>query len=169
MECLFTASICPGSRRQEKKCLSKRKIYSPSREKSNIGMDLDKNLQLRGQMNKVLCMIGKRQFIFLLILLVVLNFFIFHLFHFILFLYHDIIIICKGNVLDVLIIIGERNAQIGKDENDQFCLHNMPNKNEELRADFSLEHRQAHLNTKFQKRQENNSKTQLNYIFINKK
>ena len=30
------------------------------------------------------------------------------------------------------------NAQIGKDENNKFCLHNFPNRNDEYLADFSL-------------------------------
>ena len=65
---------------------------------------------------------------------------------------------------------------IGKDENDKFCLLNSLNKNGEYLADFPHENTLACLNTKFQKREgniwpynyPNNSKTQLNDIFINK-
>ena len=32
----------------------------------------------------------------------------------------------------ILIIGGDKNAQISKDENNNFCLHNSPNKNREL-------------------------------------
>ena len=61
----------------------------------------------------------------------------------------------------------DMNGQIDKDENNKFCLHNLPNKNGEFRAKFSLEIRLACLNAKFQKKGEklwtytytNNSKT----------
>ena len=68
------------------------------------------------------------------------------------------------------------NAQIGKSENNKYCLHNTPNRNGDLLAEFSLENRLVCLNTKFQKRKgklwtytyPNNRKDQLDYILINK-
>ena len=51
----------------------------------------------------------------------------------------------------VLIIGGDMNAQIGKDENDKFCLHNLSNRNCEYLTDFSLKNSLSCLNTKFQK------------------
>ena len=41
--------------------------------------------------------------------------------------------------LNVLIIIGDMNAQIDKDEQNKLYLHNLPNRNGEYLADFSLE------------------------------
>ena len=58
--------------------------------------------------------------------------------------------ITKYNVLT----IGEDiNAQIRKDKNNKFCLHNSSNSNEEYLTDFSLENMLACFNTKFQKRE----------------
>ena len=52
-------------------------------------------------------------------------------------------------------IIGEEmNAQIDKDENIKFCLHNSSNRNGEYLANFSLENRIGCLDTKFQKKGE---------------
>ena len=52
----------------------------------------------------------------------------------------------------VLVIIRGMNTQISKAGNNNFSLHNLPNRNEEHRADFSLKNRVAYLNTKFQKK-----------------
>ena len=65
------------------------------------------------------------------------------------------------------------NAQIGKDENNKFGLHNLPNRNSEH---FSLKNSLSCQTNKFQKRDGklwtytylNNTKAQLNYILINK-
>ena len=58
-------------------------------------------------------------------------------------------LITKHNVL----IIGEGiNAQIGKNENKKFSLHNSPKRYGEHLRDFSLENGLTCLNTKFQKR-----------------
>ena len=74
-----------------------------------------------------------------------------------------------------ILIIEDMNAQIGKDENNKFCLHNLSNRNEEYLANFLLKNR---LKTKFLKKwrenygptpNQNNSKAQLDYIVINKK
>ena len=52
--------------------------------------------------------------------------------------------------LNIGLIIGEDiNAQIGKNRNNKFYLHNSSYRNREYLADFSL----AYLNTKFQKRE----------------
>ena len=69
------------------------------------------------------------------------------------------------------------NAQIGKNVNHKFSLHNSSNRNEEHLTDFLLENRLTCLNTKFQKRKgklwtytyANNTKAQIDYVFINKK
>ena len=53
---------------------------------------------------------------------------------------------------NVLIIGGDINAQIGKNENSKFSLHSSSNRNEEHLTDFSLENGLACLNTRFQKR-----------------
>ena len=77
---------------------------------------------------------------------------------------------------NVLIIGGDMNAQITKDENNKFCLHNLSNKNGEYLTYFSLKNRLTCLNTKFLKREgklwtytyPNNAKAQI-YILINQK
>ena len=53
---------------------------------------------------------------------------------------------------NILIIGGDMNAQIHKDQNNKFCLHNSSNRNVEHLRDFSFESRQTCLNTKFKKR-----------------
>ena len=40
---------------------------------------------------------------------------------------------------NVLIIDEGMNAQIGLEENDTFCLHNLPNRNGEYQKDFAFE------------------------------
>ena len=69
------------------------------------------------------------------------------------------------------------NAQIGKNVNHKFSLHNSSNRHEEHLTDFTLENRLTCLNTKFQKIKgklwtytyTNNTKAQIDYVFINKK
>ena len=51
---------------------------------------------------------------------------------------------------NVLIIGGDMNSQIHKDENKEFCLQNSPNRNGEYLEDFSLEN--CLLLSKFQKK-----------------
>ena len=78
---------------------------------------------------------------------------------------------------NVLIIGGDMNAQIGKNVNNKFSLHNSSNRNGKNLTDFTLENRLTRLNTKFQKRKgkvwtytyANNAKTRIDYILINKK
>ena len=55
----------------------------------------------------------------------------------------------------VLIIGRDISAQIGKDENNEFCLHNLQNKKGEYQADISLEINLPCLNAKFLKRDGN--------------
>ena len=78
---------------------------------------------------------------------------------------------------DVLVIGGDKNAQIGKNVNHKFSLHNSSNRNRQHLTDFTIENRLTCLNTNFQKREgklwtytcTNNTKTQIDYVFINKK
>ena len=51
-----------------------------------------------------------------------------------------------------ILISGDMNAQIGKNVNNKFSLHNLSNRNGEHLTDFTLENRLTCLNTKFQKR-----------------
>ena len=77
---------------------------------------------------------------------------------------------------NVLIIGGDMNAQIGKDKNNKFCLHNLAKRNSEYLIDFSFENSLSCLNIKFQKwkgkwrtySNSNNTKARLDYILINK-
>ena len=75
---------------------------------------------------------------------------------------------------NIFIISGDMNAQIGKNINHKF---NSSNRNGEHLTDFMLENRLTCLNTKFQEREgklwtytsTDNTKAQIDYIFINKK
>ena len=77
---------------------------------------------------------------------------------------------------NILVIGGDMNAQIGKNRNRKFSLHNWSNRNGHL-TDFTIENRLTSLNTNFQKREgklwtdtyANKSKAQIDYDFINKK
>ena len=78
---------------------------------------------------------------------------------------------------NVLIIAGDMNAHIGKDENNKYCFDYSINRNEEHLPKCSLGNRLVCLDTKFQKRKGkmwtytdlNNSIAQQSYISINKK
>ena len=69
------------------------------------------------------------------------------------------------------------NAQIGKNGNNKYSLHNTSNRNGQHLTDFMIENRLTCLNTNFQKREgklwvytyANNTKAQIDYVFINKK
>ena len=75
---------------------------------------------------------------------------------------------------NVLIIGGDRNAQIGKNENNEFFLHSSSKRNRKHLTDFPLGNGIRWLNIKFQKRKRkwwtyaytNNAKAQMNYILI---
>ena len=78
---------------------------------------------------------------------------------------------------NVLVIGGDMNAQIGKNRNSKYSLHNSSNRNGQHLSDFMIENRLTCLNTNYQKREgklwtytyANNSKAQIDYVFINKK
>ena len=78
---------------------------------------------------------------------------------------------------NVVVIGGDMNAQIGKNGNHKFSLHNSSNRNGQHLTDFMIENRLTCLNTNFQKREgklwtyiyANNTKAQIDYLFINKK
>ena len=86
-------------------------------------------------------------------------------------------LVCSIPKHNVLIISGDMNAQIGKNLNNKFSLHNSSNRNGEYLTDFTLENRLTCMNTKFQKRKgklwtytyANNAKAQIDDILINKK
>ena len=78
---------------------------------------------------------------------------------------------------NMLVIGRDMNAQIGKNGNNKYSLHNTSNRNGQHLTDFMIENRLTCLNTNFQKREGklwtytcvNNSKAQIDYVFINKK
>ena len=78
---------------------------------------------------------------------------------------------------NLLVIGGDMNAQIGKNRNNKYILHNVSNRNGQHLIDFMIENRLTCLNTNFQKREgklwtytyANKSKAQIDYVFINKK
>ena len=86
-------------------------------------------------------------------------------------------LVCSILKHHVLVIGEDKNVQIGKKVNHKFSLHNSSNRNGERLTDFMLENRLSCLSTKFQKRKgklwtytyTNNTKAQIDYIFINKK
>ena len=86
-------------------------------------------------------------------------------------------LVCSIPKHNVLIIGGDMNAQVGKNVNHKFSLHNSSNRNGQYLTDFTLENKLTCLNTNFQKREgklwtytyTNNTKAQIDYIFINKK
>ena len=77
---------------------------------------------------------------------------------------------------NLLVIGGDMNAQIGKNRNNKYILQNTSNRNRNL-TDFMIENRLTCLNTNHQKREgklwtytyANNSKAQIDYVFINRK
>ena len=72
---------------------------------------------------------------------------------------------------------GDMNAQIGKNRNNKYSLHNTSNRNGQHLIDFMIENRFTCLNTNFQKREgklwthtyANKGKAQIDYLFINRK
>ena len=77
---------------------------------------------------------------------------------------------------NVLIISADMNAQIAKEKNNKYSLHNSSHRNGEGLTKFSLENRLTCLNTEFQKKKgklltytnANDTKTQIDYILMNK-
>ena len=78
---------------------------------------------------------------------------------------------------NMLVIRGDMNAQIRKNGNNKYSLHNTSNRNGQHLTDFMTENRLACLNTNYQKRKgklwtytyANNTKAQIDYVLINKK
>ena len=78
---------------------------------------------------------------------------------------------------NMLVIGGDTNAQIGKNGNNKYSLHNTSNRNWQHLSDFMIENRLTCLNTNYQKRKgklwtytyANNTKAQIDYVLINKK
>ena len=76
-----------------------------------------------------------------------------------------------------LVIGGDMNAQIGKNGNNKYSLHNTSNRNGQHLTDSMIENRLTCLNTNSQKREgklrtymyANNSKAHIDYVLINKK
>ena len=56
---------------------------------------------------------------------------------------------------NLLVIGGDMNAQIGKNRNNKYSLHNTSNRNGQHLIDFMIENRLPCLNTNFQKGREN--------------
>ena len=83
----------------------------------------------------------------------------------------------QSKLLKLLVIGGDMNAQIGKNGNNKYSLHNTSNRNGQHLTDFMIENRLACLNTNYQKREgklwtytyANNTKAQIDYVLINKK
>ena len=77
----------------------------------------------------------------------------------------------------VLVIGGDINAQIEKNGNNKYSLHNTSNRNGQHLTAFMIENRLTCPNTNYQKREgklwantyANNSKAQIYHVFINKK
>ena len=78
---------------------------------------------------------------------------------------------------NMFVIGGDMNAQIGKNGNNKYSLHNTSNRNGQHLTDFMIENRLACLNTNYQKREgklwtytyANITKAQIDYVLINKK
>ena len=86
-------------------------------------------------------------------------------------------LICSIPKHKALIVSEDMNAQIGKNVNNKYSLHNLSNRNGEYLTYFTVENGLTCLNTKFQKMKgklwtftfANNAKAQIGYILLNKK
>ena len=86
-------------------------------------------------------------------------------------------LVCSISKHNLLVIGGDMNAQIGKNRNNKYSLHNASNRNGQHLIDFMIENRLTCLNTNFQKREgklwaytyANKSKAQIDYVLINRK
>ena len=86
-------------------------------------------------------------------------------------------LVCSIPKHNMLVIGGDMNAQIRKNGNNKYSLHNTSNRNGQHLTDFMIENRLACLNTNYQKRKgklwtytyANNTKAQIDYVLINKK
>ena len=78
---------------------------------------------------------------------------------------------------NLLVIGGDMNAQIGKNRNNKYSLHNTSNRNGQHLIDFMIDNKLTCLNTNFKKRvgklwtntYANKSKAQIDYLFMNRK
>ena len=78
---------------------------------------------------------------------------------------------------NVLVISGDVNAQSRKNAKNKYSWHNTSNMNGQYLTDFPIENRLTSINANFQKREgklwtytyANNTETQIDYVFINKK
>ena len=78
---------------------------------------------------------------------------------------------------NMLVIGGDMKAQISKNGNNKYSLHNSSNRNGQHLTDFMIENRLACLNTNYQKGEgklwtytyASNTKAQIDYVLINKK
>ena len=78
---------------------------------------------------------------------------------------------------NVLVIGRDVNAQIGRNGNHKYSLHNSSNRNGQHQTDLTIENGLTCLNTNFQKIEGkswtytyvNNTKAQIEYVFLNKK
>ena len=86
-------------------------------------------------------------------------------------------LVCSILKDNILVIGGDMKAQIGKNANHKYSLHNLSNRNGQHLTDFMIENRLTCLNTNFQKKEgklwtytyTNNTKAQIDCVFINKK
>ena len=86
-------------------------------------------------------------------------------------------LVCSIPKHNLLVNGGDMNAKIGKNRNNKYNLHNTSNRNGQHLIDFMIENRLTCLNTNYQKREgklwtytyANNSKAQIDYVFINRK
>ena len=86
-------------------------------------------------------------------------------------------LVCSIPKNNVLGIGSDMNAQIGKNGNHKYSLHNLSNRNRQHLTDSSRENRLTCLNTNFQKREgklwtytyANSTKAEIDYVFKNKK
>ena len=86
-------------------------------------------------------------------------------------------LMCSIAKHNLLVIDGDMNAQIGKSRNNKYSLHNTSNRNGQHLTEFMMENWLTCLNTNYQKREgklwtyiyTNNSKAQIDSVFINKK
>ena len=86
-------------------------------------------------------------------------------------------LVCSIPKHNMLVLGGNTNAQIGKNRNKKYSLHNTSNRNGQHIIDFMIENRLTCLNTNFQKREGklwthtyvNKSKAQIDYLFIDRK
>ena len=91
--------------------------------------------------------------------------------------YNELSSLVRSVPKHMLVIGGDMNAQIGKNRNNKYSLHNTSNRNGQHLTDFMIENRLACLNTNYQKREgklwtytyTNNTKAQIDYALINKK